>query len=209
MVYVIQVCWLFASRIRTEPVPPWSCSLCVQCVYNEEFLMPKHVEFYSKNKFEKLVHLVGFSIRISLTLCPLIYIHHTVMPSHHFINIPFVTTCWHAKRGLWKACLCSFTAAEVTTLKKLLNAAITLPVMFFYNTPINLKVLIKRFSTLSVARDNFTFTTSGITKVTYTCSWKLQRSCVSNPLQFICIFHIIHSDHCELNYKLYQHQQIR
>jgi len=25
---------------------------------------PKHVEFYSKNKFEKLVHLVGFIIRI-------------------------------------------------------------------------------------------------------------------------------------------------
>jgi len=25
---------------------------------------PKHVVFYSKNKFEKLVHLVGFIIRI-------------------------------------------------------------------------------------------------------------------------------------------------
>jgi hypothetical protein len=25
---------------------------------------PKHVEFHSKNKFEKLVHLVGFIIRI-------------------------------------------------------------------------------------------------------------------------------------------------
>ena len=25
---------------------------------------PKHVEFYSKDKFEKLVHLVGFIIRI-------------------------------------------------------------------------------------------------------------------------------------------------
>ena len=25
---------------------------------------PKHVEFYSKSKFEKLVHLVGFIIRI-------------------------------------------------------------------------------------------------------------------------------------------------
>jgi hypothetical protein len=25
---------------------------------------PKHVECYSKNKFEKLVHLVGFKIRI-------------------------------------------------------------------------------------------------------------------------------------------------
>ena len=25
---------------------------------------PKHVEFYSKNKFEKSVHVVGFIIRI-------------------------------------------------------------------------------------------------------------------------------------------------
>jgi len=29
----------------------------------------KHVEFYSKNKFEKLVHLVGFIIRISHHIC--------------------------------------------------------------------------------------------------------------------------------------------
>jgi len=29
-----------------------------------EELSDKHVEFYSKNKFEKLVHLVGFIIRI-------------------------------------------------------------------------------------------------------------------------------------------------
>ena len=47
MVYVIQVC----------------------CVYSEKLLddgqrnCPKHVEFYSKNKFEKLVHLVGSVIR--------------------------------------------------------------------------------------------------------------------------------------------------
>jgi len=27
---------------------------------------PKHVEFYSKNKFQKLVHLVGFIIRINV-----------------------------------------------------------------------------------------------------------------------------------------------
>jgi len=39
------------------------------CVYSEKHLMtdrgtvPKHVEFHSKNKFEKLVHLVGFIIR--------------------------------------------------------------------------------------------------------------------------------------------------
>ena len=42
----------------------------IYCVYSEKVLMmgqrncPKHVEFYSKNKFEKLVHLVGFIIRI-------------------------------------------------------------------------------------------------------------------------------------------------
>jgi len=29
----------------------------------------KHVEFYSKNKFEKLVHLVGFIIRIYHNAC--------------------------------------------------------------------------------------------------------------------------------------------
>jgi len=40
------------------------------CVYSEKTLddwqrnCPKYVELYSKNKFEKLVHLVGFSIRI-------------------------------------------------------------------------------------------------------------------------------------------------
>ena len=40
------------------------------CVYSEkppddgQSNCPKHVKFYSKNKFEKLVHLVGFIIRI-------------------------------------------------------------------------------------------------------------------------------------------------
>ena len=40
------------------------------CVYSEKTPddgqrnCPKHAEFYSKNKFEKLVHLVGFIIRI-------------------------------------------------------------------------------------------------------------------------------------------------
>ena len=67
-----------ASRIRTEPVLSWSCSqavskpvwhvplLCVQrkTADDGQRNCPKHVEFYSKNKFEKLVHLVGFIIRI-------------------------------------------------------------------------------------------------------------------------------------------------
>jgi len=33
-------------------------------VYITQRNCPKHVEFYSKNKYEKLVHLVGFIIRI-------------------------------------------------------------------------------------------------------------------------------------------------
>jgi hypothetical protein len=34
------------------------------CQQSFSITWPKHVEFYSKNKFEKLVHLVGFIIRI-------------------------------------------------------------------------------------------------------------------------------------------------
>jgi len=53
MVYVIQVCWQLASRIRMEH-PVWHC--------------PTHVEFHSKNKFEKLVHLVVTSWSCSLAV---------------------------------------------------------------------------------------------------------------------------------------------
>jgi len=40
--------------------------LCIQyqTLDDGQKTCPKHVEFYSKNKFEKLVHLVGFIIRI-------------------------------------------------------------------------------------------------------------------------------------------------
>ena len=75
------VCWQLASKARTEP--SWSCSqavskpvwhialLCVQWKTSDEGQRncPKHVEFYSKNKFEKLVHLVGFIVRIWWYLC--------------------------------------------------------------------------------------------------------------------------------------------
>ena len=59
-------------------VPPWNCSqavsksvwhtplLCVQWKTPDggQRNCPKHVEFYSKSKFEKLVQLVGFIIRL-------------------------------------------------------------------------------------------------------------------------------------------------
>ena len=63
---------------RTKPVPTWSCSqavskpvwhiplLCVQWKNpgDGQRNCPKHVEFYSKNKFEKLLYLAGFITRI-------------------------------------------------------------------------------------------------------------------------------------------------
>ena len=65
-----------------EWVPSWSCLqavskpvwhiplLCVQWKTPDDGQrnFSKHVEFHSKNKFEKLVHLVGFIIR-NLTRC--------------------------------------------------------------------------------------------------------------------------------------------
>ena len=41
--------------------------LCVQCWTPDDGQRkcPKHVEFYLKNKLEKLVHLVGLTIKIS------------------------------------------------------------------------------------------------------------------------------------------------
>ena len=60
MVYVIQVCWQYSKYVWHIPL------LCSQWKTPDDGQRncPKHVEFYSKNKFEKLVHLVGFIIRI-------------------------------------------------------------------------------------------------------------------------------------------------
>ena len=70
LVYVIQVCWQLASRIRTELV--WFCccityTMAVCTVKNswwwtEELSETCRILF--RNKVEKLVHLVGFIIRI-------------------------------------------------------------------------------------------------------------------------------------------------
>jgi len=69
---------LTACEQDQDGAPSWSCSqavskpvwhiplLCVQWKTPDDGQRncPKHVEFYSKTKFEKLVHLVGFIIRI-------------------------------------------------------------------------------------------------------------------------------------------------
>jgi len=32
------------------------------------YTVPKHVEFYSKNRFEKLLHLIGFIVGIQICM---------------------------------------------------------------------------------------------------------------------------------------------
>ena len=54
MVYVIQICRQLASRIRTD--------LNFHPPDDGQRNYPKHVEFHSKNKLEKLMYLVGFII---------------------------------------------------------------------------------------------------------------------------------------------------
>jgi len=82
MVYVIQYYRQLSCRIRMElqfhPDPARKLSTNLYdiyhcCVYSKKKKTPddgkrncpKHVEFPSKNKFEKLMHLVGFIIRHS------------------------------------------------------------------------------------------------------------------------------------------------
>jgi hypothetical protein len=62
MVCVIQFCWLTAYLYDIYHCP----LLCMQWKTPDDRQgnCPKHVQFYSKNKFEKLTHLVGFIIRI-------------------------------------------------------------------------------------------------------------------------------------------------
>ena len=61
-----------SGRNRPDPARKLSANLydiCLCCVYSMKTPddgqrnCPKHAEFYSKNKFEKLAHLVGFVIR--------------------------------------------------------------------------------------------------------------------------------------------------
>ena len=79
--------WYMSHNLRAgsgwNSVPSWSCSqavskpvwhiplLCVQWKTPDDGQRncPKHVEFCSKNKFEDLLHLVGFIIRTLSEVC--------------------------------------------------------------------------------------------------------------------------------------------
>ena len=69
MVYVIQVLLAACEQDQdgTGSCMTYTIAVCTvkkKTPDDGQRNCPKHVEFYSKNKFEKLVHLVGFIIRI-------------------------------------------------------------------------------------------------------------------------------------------------
>jgi len=73
--FTVRTATVYFIQLASSPV--WHISLlCVQWKTpdDEQRNCPKHVEFYSKNKCEKLVHLVGFIIRIYVLLNGLLYI---------------------------------------------------------------------------------------------------------------------------------------
>ena len=96
--------WLFIYYQDGTEVPSWSCLQAVSqpvwhiplpCVQwrtpdDGQRNCPKHVEFHSKNKFEKLVHLVGFIIKKFITM-------------HGHMNIKNIELCLHgAQRINWQ-----------------------------------------------------------------------------------------------------------
>ena len=112
MVYVIQVCWQLSATCMTWHTP----FLCVQWKTPDDGKRncPTHVEFYSKNKFQKLVYLVGFIIRIhhgarspTITVqghlpsrCTVTYHHGARSPTitvHGHLNVKYRNVIIHFK----------------------------------------------------------------------------------------------------------------
>ena len=66
--------WYMSCRFSDSLLASFSLYTHHCCVYSEKTPddgqrnCPKHVEFYSKNKFEKLVHLIGFIVRLRFHL---------------------------------------------------------------------------------------------------------------------------------------------
>ena len=63
--YMFRTGFLFIIRRLSLYTRQWYIAVCTVLTPDDgQRNCPKHVEFYPKNKFEKLVHLVGFIIRI-------------------------------------------------------------------------------------------------------------------------------------------------
>jgi len=88
--------------------PVWHIPLlCVQWKTRDDGQRncPKHVQFYSKNKFEKLVHLVGFIVRI----------YHDARSAERQINE--ISLCLKANMCIIVFQLCNMVARNIYNIK--------------------------------------------------------------------------------------------
>jgi hypothetical protein len=110
MKYVIQVCWLLARKLSACPQavskPVWHISLlCLQWKTPDDGQRncPKHVEFYFKNKFEKLLHLVGFIIRYPRRLASQFFASCFVLCARDNVE-PWVQHCYSDQAPVHRYC---------------------------------------------------------------------------------------------------------
>jgi len=69
---------------------------CVYSTSDGQKTFPKRVEFYSKNKFEKLVHLVGFIIRINVASS---YGRKSKLQQRQFVSSYFIINTGTAEKN--------------------------------------------------------------------------------------------------------------
>ena len=135
MVYVIHVCRQLLSRIRMERNSfragsgrnlrsiPILLEICLQtcttytiaeCTGDDDGQrnFPKHVEFHAKNKFGKLVHLVGFITKKQITIR-----HKTAQHKRKWWNSSNAATAITVTVP-WKGTWTRNTAAELTQISR-------------------------------------------------------------------------------------------
>jgi hypothetical protein len=116
--------WYVSYSLQYQDVPFWSCSqavsrpvchiplLCVQWKTPDDGQRncPKHVELHFKNKFEKLVHPVGFIVR-NLTRCTVTWTSNStlkyatarIFKTADTLILFYLLVCWELPQ--WIACL--------------------------------------------------------------------------------------------------------
>ena len=125
MVYVIQVCWQLASRISTSVLiqlascqqncTTYTIAMCTWKTADDgRRNCPKHVEFYSKIKFEKIRHLVCFNI----TLNHFSYILSVLVP---FVDLPDAWARHRTNRSSFNPICQQFGQCQVVTLRRLVR----------------------------------------------------------------------------------------
>jgi len=124
---------LVPSCLQAVSKPAWRIPLlCVQWRTDGQRNCTKHVEFHSKNKFEELMHLVGFIIR-NLSRCTVTWtsnssvnwrlgvaVRKTLRKCKFYVvssQSLGVLKVWLSNKSEWRCIFCCYTEASVYSRK--------------------------------------------------------------------------------------------